>query len=146
MKIWVDEVDAGKVKIGQDVVIQIEALKGKTFNGKITSMSSILRQATYDRPQKVAEAIVEIQDADYDLMRPGMSARVRILVGNYQQAIVIPLTSIQEREGRSFVQVWHSEEKEWEWREIELLINDGIAAVVKSGLDQSEKIRSKPVA
>jgi len=145
VKVWVDEVDAGKVEAGQDVVIQVEALQGKTFTGKIASLSSILRQASYDRPQKVAEAIVELEDADYDLMRPGMSARVRILVGNYSQAVVIPLSSIQEREGRSFVQVWHHDRKEWEWREIELLVNDGIAAVVKSGLDQAEKIRSKPL-
>jgi HlyD family secretion protein len=145
VKVWVDEVDAGKVEAGQDVVIQVEALQGKTFTGKIASLSSILRQASYDRPQKVAEAIVELENADYNLMRPGMSARVRILVGNYSQAVVIPLSSIQEREGRSFVQVWHHDQKEWEWREIELLVNDGIAAVVKSGLDQAEKIRSKPL-
>lgn len=145
VKVWVDEVDSGKIQLGQNAVIQVEALKGKTFNGKVSSLSSILRQATYDRPQKVAEVIVELDNADYDLMRPGMSARVRIQVGNYPQAVVIPLTSIMEREGRSFVQVWHPEENLWEWREIELSINNGIAAVVKTGLDQDEQIRSKPM-
>jgi HlyD family secretion protein len=143
-KVWVDEVDAGKVEIGQDVVIQVEALQGKTYGGKVSSLSSILKQASYDRPQKVAEAMVEIENPDLDLLRPGMSARVQILVGQHPQAIVIPLSSVQERQGRSFVQVWHSDESEWEWREVVLLTNDGVAAVVSEGLDADERIRSNP--
>jgi multidrug efflux pump subunit AcrA (membrane-fusion protein) len=143
-KVWVDEVDAGKVKIDNDVIIQVEALQGRTYSGKVTSLSSILKQASYDRPQKIAETMVAIEDADLNLLRPGMSARVQILVGQHPQAIVIPLASVQERLGRSFVQVWNSEEGEWRWREVELLTNDGIAAVVSAGLDEGERIRSNP--
>jgi len=143
-KVWVDEVDAGKITIGQEVIIQVEALQGKTYSGRVKSLSSILKQASYDRPQKIAEAMVEIENPDLNLLRPGMSARVQILVGQHPQAIVIPLSSVQERQGRSFVQVWHPEAGEWEWREVELLTNDGIAAVVNVGLEADEKIRSNP--
>ncbi len=143
-KVMVDEVDAGKVRVGQSAQVVIDAVQGKTFNGKVTAISAILKQAAYDRPQKVAEAWVEFQGPDMKLVRPGMSTRAQIQVGSYPKAIVIPLSSIQERDGRSFVQVWQPEKKEYEWREIQLLTNDGLSAVISSGLETNEQIRAKP--
>ena len=34
--------------------------------------------------------------------------------------------------------------KSFEWREIQLRTNDGLTAVVESGLNANEKIRAKP--
>jgi HlyD family secretion protein len=143
-KVMVDEIDAGKVKVGQDAMITVDAIQGKVFNGRVVYLSTILKQASYDRPQKIAEALVEIRESDLKGLRPGMSTRAQVQVGRYPQVIVIPLASIQERVGRSFVQVWKAEKKDYEWREIQLLANDGISAVVSSGLEANEKIRSKP--
>jgi hypothetical protein len=58
--------------------------------------------------------------------------------------VVIPLASIEERNGGSFVQVLKADKKDFEWRAIELQTNDELSAVVKSGLEAGEKIRSKP--
>ncbi len=146
IKVRVDEVDAGRIKPGQEARVQVDALQGSNFTGAVREVGAILKQAAYDRPQKITESLVYLQGEDLDLLRPGMSARVQIQVGWYPQVIAIPLSSIQEREGRSFVQVWKEKEKEWEWREIELLTNDGLSAVVKSGLESNERIRSKPKA
>ncbi len=143
-KVMVDEIDAGKVQVGQDAMVQVDAIQGKVFKGKVSYLSSILKQAAYDRPQKIAEALVQLQESDLKGLRPGMSTRAQIQVGRHTQVIVIPLASIQERDGRSFVQVWRPEKKDYEWREIQLLTNDGLSAVVSSGLEVSEKIRSKP--
>ncbi len=143
-KVMVDEIDAGKVKVGQETLVQVDAMQGRVYKGVITYLSSILKQATYDRPQKIAEAWIEIKETDLKGLRPGMSARAQIQVGRYPQAIVVPLASIQERDGRSFVQVWRPDKKDYEWREVQLLTNDGLSAVVSSGLEVNEKIRTKP--
>lgn len=145
-KVMVDEVDAGKVQVGQPAKIQVDATQGRTYEGKIAAISAILKQAAFDRPQKVAEALIEFQSSDLKLLRPGMSARIQIQVGQYPNSIVIPLSSIQEREGRSFVQVWNSGKGKYDWREIQLRTNDGLSAVVSAGLEANEKIRSKPRA
>jgi len=144
-KVMVDEIDAGKVRVGQDALVQVDAVQGKVFSGKVSYLSTILKQAAYDRPQKIAEALIELKESDLKGLRPGMSTRVQIQVGRHSQVIVVPLASIQEREGRSFVQVWRPEKKEYEWREIQLLANDGMSAVVSSGLEVNEKIRAKPL-
>ncbi len=143
-KISVDEVDAGKVKVGQDAFIVVDALQGRSFAGKVRSISAILKQASYDRPQKVSETIVELTDEDLSMLRPGMSVKAQIKVGEYTHVVVIPLSSIQERNGSSFVQVWRPDQKAWDWRMIQLRTNDGVAAVVESGLEANEQIRVKP--
>jgi HlyD family secretion protein len=144
-KIQVDEIDSGKIKVGQEANITVDSVRGRTFTGKIVSIGTILKQATFDRPQKVIDAYLEIGQLDTQLMRPGMNLKAQIRVGEYPQVVVIPMSSIQERDGRSFVQVWKPEVKKFEWREVSLRTNDGMTAVVEAGLDANEKIRARPI-
>jgi HlyD family secretion protein len=145
-KVQVDEIDSGKVKIGHEANITVDSVQGKTFGGKITSIGTILKQASFERPQKINEVYVELDDADKKQLRPGMNLKAQIRVGQYSQVVVIPLSSIQERDGRSFVQLWRPETKKFEWREIHLKTNDGLTAVVESGLSAKDKIRARPKA
>jgi HlyD family secretion protein len=145
VKVLVDEIDAGKVRIGQRARVIVPALQGMTFDGKVIELSAILKQASMDRAQKIAEARVELETGqDLSLLRPGMSANVQIQVGIIYNALVIPLSAIQERNGGSFVQVYKADKKQFEWRQIELQANDEELAVVRVGLAEKEQIRSKP--
>jgi multidrug efflux pump subunit AcrA (membrane-fusion protein) len=145
VKVLVDEVDAGKVKVGQKANVTIPTLQGMQFSGTVIELSAILKQATYDRPQKIAEARVELDPGqELTLLRPGMSANVQIKVGVIPNAVVIAMSSIQERNGGSYVQVYRPDLKTFEWRQIELQTNDESSAVVRAGLDAGEKIRTKP--
>ena len=143
-RVQVDEIDSGKIKLGQEASITVDAVPGKAFEGKVVGIGTILKQASFDRPQKVNDTYIEFKNVDTKLLRPGMSLKAQIQVGKYDQVVVIPLSSIQERDGRSFVQVWKPETKSFEWREIHLRTNDGLNAVVDSGLNVNEKIRVKP--
>ena len=143
-KIHIDEVDVGKIAVGQTVRLSVDALQGRTFEGKIAAISTILKQAAFDRPQKVAETLVQFEGADLRQLRPSMSTRAQVQVGRYPDAVIIPLASLQERQGRSFVQIWNAQDQRFDWREVQLQANDGLMAVVASGLEAQEKIRPKP--
>jgi HlyD family secretion protein len=145
-KVQVDEVDSGKLKLGQEVNISVGTVRGRTFNGKVQSECTILKPVSYDRPQKICDTYIALDKADLSRLRPGMTLTAKIMVGQYSKVAVIPLSSIQERDGRSFVQVWQPETKSFSWREIQLKTNDGITAVIESGLNANEKIRVKPKA
>jgi len=145
-KLQIDEIDSGKIKDGQEANITVDSLQGRSFIGKIVEIGTILKQATSDRPQKINDAYVEFKNLDTKGLRPGMSLKAQIRVGQYPKAVVIPLSSIQERDGRSYVQVWQPQNKSFEWREIHLTTNDGLTAVVESGLNANEKIRARPKA
>ncbi len=143
-RVQVDEVDSGKIKVGQEATISVDAARGRTYGGKVVSVGTILKQASFDRPQKVCDAYIQIEAEDMRQLRPGMNLKAQIMVGNYPDVVVIPLSSIQDRLGRSFVQVWKPQTKSFEWREITMGTNDGQNTVVESGLDAEEKIRIKP--
>jgi HlyD family secretion protein len=145
-KISVDELDSGKIMVGQDANITVDAVQGKSFGGEVVSVGTILKQATYDRPQKVCDVYVKLDASNVKQLRPGMSLKAQIEVGKYHKVVVIPLSSIQERNGRSFVQVWQPATRSFAWHEIHLRTNDGLTAVVESGLNADEKIRTKPKA
>ena len=143
-RIQVDELDSGKVKIGQDISITVDSVQGRSFAGKITSIGTILKQASYDRPQKIMEIYADLTNMDVKTLRPGMSLRAQIRVGEHPQAVVIPMTSIEGRDGRSFIQVYNDQTKKADWREVRLRTNDGQTAVVESGVDAGERIRTRP--
>jgi Barrel-sandwich domain of CusB or HlyD membrane-fusion len=143
-KVMVDEVDAGKVQVGQEAQVLVDALQGRAFSGKVTSISAILKQAAFDRPQRIAEALVELQSSEIKQLRPGMSARAQIQVGRHSDVVVIPLSSIQERNGHSLVQVWNVEKLTYDWQPVQLLTNDGVSAVISSGLQAGQRIRATP--
>ena len=143
-KIQVDEIDSGRIKIGQEVIITVDAVQGRSFGGKVNNIAAILKQASFDRPQKILEVYVDLTDLDVKTLRPGMSIKAQIRVGEYPQAIVIPMTSIEGREGRSFVQVYNPQTKNIDWREVRLRTNDGHNAVVESGIDAGERILTRP--
>jgi HlyD family secretion protein len=145
-RVQIDEVDAGKVKVGQDANIVVDAVQGQSFGGKVISVGTILKQASFDRPQKVMDSYIELDEVNEKLLRPEMNLKAQIQVGEYSQVVVVPLSSIQERDGRSFVQVYKPQTKSFEWREIQLKTNDGLTAVVESGLNGDERIRVKPKA
>jgi multidrug efflux pump subunit AcrA (membrane-fusion protein) len=145
VKVMVDEIDAGRVKLGQRARVIVPALQGLAFDGKVIELSSILKQPDPSRAQKIAEARVELEPGqDLTLLRPGMSANVQIQVGIIPDALAIPLGSIQERNGGSFVQVYNPVKKIFDWRQIELKTNDEELAIIRQGLSENEKIRSKP--
>jgi HlyD family secretion protein len=145
VKVSVDEPDVGKVRVDQKVRVTVPALQGLALDAKVIEMSSILTTASFDRAQKVATARVELEPGqDLSMLRPGMSVNVQVQVGIINQALAIPMSCIQERNGGSYVQVYKADKKNFEWREIELQTNDENLAVIKSGLTEKERIRSKP--
>jgi HlyD family secretion protein len=143
-RVQVDELDSGKIALGQDVSITVDSVQGRSFAGKVTNIGTILKQASYDRPQKIMEIYVDLTNMDVKTLRPGMSLRTQIRVGQHPQAVVIPMGSIEGRDGRSFVQVYNDQTKRVDWREVRLRANDGQNAVVESGVDAGERIRIRP--
>jgi len=144
-RIQIDEIDSGKIKVGNEANIAVDSVQGRSFNGVVTSIGTILKQANFERPQKSVDAYINLKDPDTKVLRPGMSLKSNIKVGQDSQVIVLPLSSIVEKDGRSFVQVWQPKTKTFELREIQSRSNnDGLTAIVESGLNANDKIRTRP--
>ncbi len=97
----IPEKHLARVRLGQTVQLQVEALPGQTFTGALTWIA-----AQVDDRTRMAKARAEIPNPD-GALRAQMFARARILTGNSDGALVVPASAIQcvERQNLVFVKL-----------------------------------------
>ena len=139
----VAELDAGKVRIGQPVTVKLDAIPNRSFNGRIAQIGTIFRPASRDRPVKVLDIEVELNQVNVQQMRPGMVAKVRLIVDRFEDVLSVPLSTVQVENERHFV--WVEGEDGPERREIHISEDNGIVAVVDSGLSEGVRVASGPL-
>jgi HlyD family secretion protein len=91
LELTVDEVDISRIKLGQKVIIGMDAYKDQVYNGKISRIfpnldprtQSFLVEATFDKQP--------------ESLYPGMSAEVSIVIQEAKNALVIPLSYLTEK-------------------------------------------------
>jgi len=87
----------GRVKEGQTVKMQVEALPGRTFTGKLTWIG-----AEVDEKSRMARARAEVPNPD-GMLKARMFAQARILTHQHEEALLVPQEAIQAIEGKSFI-------------------------------------------
>ena len=105
VKAQIAESDAGRVRVGQEVNINLDAIPEKTFKGRISWVGTIFRQPSRSRPIKVLDIEVSFDEIDLRRMRPEMVARLKINVDEFQDALAVPLAAVEIEGGESFVWV-----------------------------------------
>jgi len=85
-RVYIREDRVGRVKIGQEAHITVDTLPGEAFNGRVTQINTqpefttVNVQTKQDRVKLVFGVKIRIEDHSHRL-KPGMAARVVILVG-----------------------------------------------------------------
>jgi membrane fusion protein, multidrug efflux system len=80
--------DLSKLAVGQPVALQVDAYEGQSFEGKITAINSLVDQATRNIQVQATFA-----NPDFRL-RPGMFAKVSVIMSEKQDVVAIPATAI----------------------------------------------------
>ena len=81
---------AGRVRLGQDVRVEVEAYPGKVFRGVLSKASPVVDPETRSAPIEV-----NLENADGGL-RSGMFAKLTIVVARRAGAVVVPREAIVE--------------------------------------------------
>lgn len=91
----VDEVDAGKVAVGQRVTLRLEAHPDEEFHGTIKTAGRTvqLAQGTRD-PLRVLRVDVVLDRTDPARMRPGMRFRGTVELNRVRSALLIPRDAV----------------------------------------------------
>lgn len=97
IKLNVNEVDIAKLVLGQKAQIHLDAFPEEVFEGKISFIAPMAHQN--EQKVKVFRTEVEIMPGHSRLM-PGMTAHVKVLVAQAQQAILAPLEAFFEEDDR----------------------------------------------
>lgn len=131
---YVDEVDIGKVATGQRAVFTVDAFPARDFRGRV---AAVYPTATIqDNVVKYIVAL-EIADAYAGLLRPEMTASVRIELEE-KSVLAVPVRAIRQEAGRSVVYVVSSDRPER--RPVRVGWREGAWAEVTEGLVEGERV------
>ena len=135
----IDESEVGKIKEGMPIKISIGALPNKEFNGKLTKIApkGVKENGAV---QFDIEASIEISKSDY--IRAGLSANASIILDEAKGVLTIQESLLQydKETKKPFVEISVGDQ-EFERKDVELGISDGITAHVKSGISETEDIK-----
>lgn len=105
VKMKIHESVIKKVRIGMPATMQVEALPGRTLNGKVLKIATIAQADGWrGAGVKQYETEVSIDDLPSDAgLKPGMSADVKILVNTLPDAVSLPVAAVTEYDGQKVV-------------------------------------------
>jgi len=135
-KTTVNEVDINKVKKGQNAVIPVDALEGKTYYGKITRIATLARREESTNT-KVFDVEITIDSTDGQL-RPGMTCGCRIITARIKDALFVPLQAVFQKDGQTVVYVMSSRTPKK--RVVKVGQKNSNYIIIKEGLKEGESV------
>ncbi|MHC5061237.1 MAG: efflux RND transporter periplasmic adaptor subunit [Planctomycetota bacterium] len=141
--IAVHESSIDKVRPGQKATITMDAFPDEIFSGKVTKVSPLPDQEgeKWLNPYlKAYKTEVEIEGS-YDFLKPGMSAKVEIVVEQLEDVLVVPVKVVANRGGKKVCYVVASKPKE---RQVKIgSFNDTFVQII-GGLESGERVLLRP--
>jgi len=124
--IQVIEEDIPKVKLNQRAKIRVDAYPDREFYGAVTLISPTLNSLT-----RAASTEITIPNLNH-LLKPGMFAKVDLIIGKTENLILVPRHTVITEAGKKKVYVIKAGKAEARW--VETGFSDGGLTYIKSGL------------
>jgi HlyD family secretion protein len=98
LNVSVDELDINSVSVGQAASISIDAVTGKTFDGKVESISQI---GTTNNSVTTFQVTI-LLNSDTSL-KIGMNATATIVIEKHSGVLLLPIEALQSLQGKEYV-------------------------------------------
>ena len=143
----VEETDRGRIGLGKDVLVHVDALPELLIRAKLTQISPLAELGTEYPPTRNFHAYASLEKPDPRL-RPGMNGGMDIVIDRLPKAIRIPAKAVFTRDGKPVVFV--AERGAYRAAVVELLARNpdevavsGIPAGALVALSDPEKAEAK---
>ncbi|MBA2321474.1 MAG: efflux RND transporter periplasmic adaptor subunit [Deltaproteobacteria bacterium] len=105
LDIDLNQVDVARVAVGQAARILLDAYPGKEITGTVTQIAAAGHLDT-TRGIDVFTVRVEVDPSTADVrIKPGMTAEVRVKVGEWPGVVKVPVETVFEADGKSWLYV-----------------------------------------
>ena len=135
-RVWIDanvfEKDLARVRMGQEVKVNLPALPGSTYTGRVILIDSVV-----DPETRTIKVRTEVANPDSRL-KPDMFANVEIVTDLNRSAISVPQTAVLNDGGKTVVFV--AEGNGYQKREVHTGIQNGDRLEIVEGLSAGEKV------
>lgn len=134
----INQADVTRLKIGQQVSIQVEAVTGLKLTGVI---ERIAPQATLKNNIKGFSCRILLENPD-ERVRPGMTANISIPIALADNVLAVPLSAVFTEGGERFVYVKKNES--WEQRPVKIGVADFSFVEITDGLQEGDTVALEP--
>lgn len=132
----VNQMDIGKVKPGQEVVIQMQGDDPDPIRARIEFVAPLATVKNNIKGFKV-EAVIE---DDTGRLKPGMSVSMTLPIGEAHDALSVPVAAVFHEKDEHIVYVRAPGSRIPDRRKVEVGISNLAFAEIKSGLTEGEQI------
>jgi HlyD family secretion protein len=134
----VDEADGGQVRVGQSVLLRLEARPDLDFHGRVRGIAQTVRKKSFRVPAKVFKVDVELERTDPAIMRPAMRFRGEIETGRLKGRLLLPRGAIFLRESGPIALVRHA----LGWKEVAVKLGGSNRDFVEAleGLNEGDQV------
>ncbi|MCK4240223.1 MAG: efflux RND transporter periplasmic adaptor subunit [Candidatus Atribacteria bacterium] len=134
IEVSINEIDSLEVRVGQEVIITLDAFPGREFSGRVREIHNYTKNVN---GVVTLPIIVQLDQVDKQF-KPGFSALLEIIVGKAEGKMLIPITATLDRGGRQMVvQVIDNKPK---LTPVKTGISDGVYTVIEDGLAEGDQI------
>jgi RND family efflux transporter MFP subunit len=100
--VTVEEIDRGRMHIGDEVIVRVDALPEVSIRTKLSAISP-LAEISLDSRGRSFHAYAALGDAADARIRPGMNGRMDIVTARIADAVVVPAQAVFTRGGKPTV-------------------------------------------
>lgn len=134
----IEEVDRGRVQVGQTATVRVDAIPDREFAAKVVQISPLAKpDHSIWPPTRNFDLEVQFTETD-DRLRPGMSASVRVAVERMADTVTLPTECVFQKAGRTVVYVLKG--SGFEEREIVIARRSGTQVAIARGLQPGERV------
>lgn len=143
-EVSVHESNLDRVRPGLPVRVTVDALPGRTFLGRVTSVAPLPdAQSAWMNPDlKVYKTQIDLV-GDVEGLRTGMSCRAEIVVEQHPDAVYIPVQSVLRVGGKPTVYIARQGAAP-ETREVDIGLDNNRVIHIKDGLQEGELVLLDP--
>ena len=144
----VDETDIGKVQVGQKATFTVDAYANKTFEAIVSNISQTDINDSWSKDSTASSSAnagviyynvtLDVDDIE-GLLKPAMTARLNINVGERDNVILIPLAALKTNNEGQYV-ILQKENGTTENVKVEVGLYSGEEVEIKSGLNEGDKL------
>ena len=134
IEVAINEIDSLEVKVGQEVIITLDAFPGREFSGRVKEIHNYTQNVN---GVVTLPVIVKLDQVEKQF-KPGFSALLEIIVGKAEGKLLVPISAILDRKGQQMV-VKVVDNKPV-FTPVKAGFSDGVYTVIEEGLAEGEEI------
>lgn len=142
-EVEVDEADYPRLRLGQEATVTVDALGGKKYTGKVVEIGASAHAASSSLQSNIRQfkVKVRIEDPGGEL-RPGVTARVRLMAERREKVLRVPLGAIrtEEKSGEPVYFVFVNEKGKAVKKVVRTGLSDDLYTEVVSGLEEGAEV------